>query len=246
MSQQLVPIAENIWIYPTSPEPTIIQPNVGIIACGDSVVLVDAGNSPRVGRTIAAEVAMLGQGQVDTIIYTHHHWDHISGAMAFHPQRVIAHEHCGLMLRHMARRNWTHSDDESLSPEMIARLGQLANQFDRWHDFRLVQPNMTFSHQMTIYVNEVAIELEYVGGRHAHDSIVVKLPQSGVMFLGDSYYPSPMFERPAEGDDDLAIPMLEAFLAEDYAIYIDGHGQPRDRKQLTALIAEESMRQGIS
>lgn len=244
MSQHLVPIAENTWVYPTSTEPNTIQPNVGVIACGDQVVLVDAGNSPRLGRIIATEIMMLGLREVDTLIYTHHHWDHIAGAMAYTPQHIIAHEQCATMLGHLAKRDWLQNDDIDLPPMMVARLGRMAGQLDKWHDFRLVQPNMTFSHELILHVNDTRIELAHVGGQHADDSIIVKFPRSGVMFLGDSYYPPPLAERPPQGDDDLAIAMLEALYAEGYETYIDGHGAPYDRDTLATLIEAEKARQG--
>ncbi|MAU09572.1 MAG: hypothetical protein CL607_07115 [Anaerolineaceae bacterium] len=245
MSQHLVPIAENIWVYPTSTEPNTIQPNVGVIACGDQVVMVDAGSAPPLGRVIASEIMMLGLRQVDTLIYTHHHWDHIVGAMAYTPRHIIAHEQCATMLDHLAQRDWLQEDVE-LPPQMVARLERMATQLDRWHDFRLLQPNMTFSHELTLHINDTPIELAYVAGRHAQDSIVVKFPQAGVMFLGDCYYPPPQAERPPEGDDDLAIAMLEALYAEGYETYIDGHGPPRDRDALATLIDAEKARQGTA
>lgn len=243
MSQHLVPIAENIWIYPTSTEPNTIQPNVGVIACGDRVVLVDAGSSPRLGRVIAAEIMMLGLRKVDTLIYTHHHWDHIAGAMAYAPQHIIAHEQCATMLAHLAKRDWLQNEDIALPSILIARLERMRTQLNTWPDFRLVQPNMTFSSELMLYVNDTQIELAHVGGRHAADSIVVKFPQVGVMFLGDSYYPPPLAERPPQGDNDLAIAMLEALYAEGYETYIDGHGPPHDRHALADLIKEEKARQ---
>ena len=64
------------------------------------------------------------------------------------------------------------------------------------------------------------------------------------MFLGDSYYPKPYHLRD-EGDEDLHLPLLEKFLADDYDIYIDGHGAPRTHAEFSKMIAWEKGRQGI-
>ena len=130
MSQHLVPIAENIWVYPTSTEPNTIQPNVGVIACGDQVVMVDAGSAPPLGRVIASEIMMLGLRQVDTLIYTHHHWDHIVGAMAYTPRHIIAHEQCATMLDHLAQRDWLADE----SPDMAVTIRVLDQRLKQAED----------------------------------------------------------------------------------------------------------------
>jgi hypothetical protein len=40
---------------------------------------------------------------------------------------------------------------------------------------------------MAIDFRWLCFELEHVGGQHAEDSIVVKIPQAQIMFIGDCY-----------------------------------------------------------
>ena len=220
MLDELVSVADNVWIVPC--DPNAVQPNVGIVKCGDECILIDAGNSPQQGASIASEIVTAGLGRLHSLIYTHHHWDHIHGAMSHNPFHAVAHVDCATILRNQS---------------------QLASAGTDTGLVRLVQPTLTFSHEMALYLDDVTIMLQHVGGRHAEDSIVVKIPSASVMFLGDCYYPPVPSER-APGDEDLHIPMLEGFLTEDYDIYIDGHGKPRSHSQLAAMVAEEKDRQG--
>ena len=114
-----------------------------------------------------------------------------------------------------------------------------------WRDFNIQKPSVTFSKTLSLYLENIVIELEYVGGRHADDSIVVKLPEQGVIFLGDSYYPEPYYMRD-EGDEDLSLSLLDRFLEDDYNIYVDGHGAPRTNGEFRKMIAWEKGRQGIN
>jgi hypothetical protein len=52
MSQSLVQLAENIWLFPHDPEFNTVQSSVGVIVDRDQAVLVDSGNSPRLARQI--------------------------------------------------------------------------------------------------------------------------------------------------------------------------------------------------
>jgi glyoxylase-like metal-dependent hydrolase (beta-lactamase superfamily II) len=246
MLPRLIPIADNIWIYPHDPQVT--QPNIGLIQCGEKTVLVDAGNSPRHGRAIAAEMATMGFGRLHSLIYTHHHWDHIFGAMSHTPLHIVAHQTCAEILSQQAKRPWGSADlrqEAENTPHLAERNMRISTAIDNWQDFRIVRPTITFSNEMELYIEDLTLILQHVGGRHAPDSIVVKVPDAGVMFLGDCIYPPVLHERPPEGDDDLNIPMMEALYAEDYAIYIDGHGNPASREQVAALIEAEKSRQGI-
>jgi glyoxylase-like metal-dependent hydrolase (beta-lactamase superfamily II) len=113
-----------------------------------------------------------------------------------------------------------------------------------FRDFRVCLPTMYFSKAMTLHTGLFRVELVHVGGVHAEDSVIVKIPEAGVMFLGDSYYPPVYFERTPE-NDHLDVAMLESFLEEGYSWYVDGHGKPRTMAQMQELINEERQRQGI-
>lgn len=73
-------------------------------------------------------------------------------------------------------------------------------------------------------------------GVHAQDSIVVKVPEAGIMFLGDCYYPPPLHRRRRDSRPDVA--MLNALESADYDLYVEGHDDPFTRAELLEFLEE--------
>ena len=90
-------LAENIWLWPHNPDFNAVQSSVGVIVDKNETVLVDTGNSPNLARKIKGELKRHGFPAVSRIIYTHHHWDHVSGACEFQVP-VVAHTKCRAIL----------------------------------------------------------------------------------------------------------------------------------------------------
>lgn len=248
MYRDLQQLSDRVWYYPRDTDEGVVQPNVGVIQSGNQTILVDGGNSPRHSRRIISELAACGFAPVDVVIYTHHHWDHVFGAMVFNAERIIAHHRCDTALRKWSHRDWSHTAlrEEALHhPELQVRNQGMRNAIDDWRDFHICLPTMTFSQSLTLYVDdETTLELTHVGGVHASDSITVKVVEAGVLFLGDSYYPPPFHLRTPENAETLDLTMLDQFMADDEIdMFLDGHGDPRDRQQMTAMIAAERQRQ---
>ena len=53
-----------------------------------------------------------------------------------------------------------------------------------WRDFQLPELSLSFNHSLSLYFEDLTLELAHIGGRHASDSIIVRIPEEGVMFLG--------------------------------------------------------------
>lgn len=248
MFRDLEPIAPSVYIFPRDETPNTVQPNIGIIKLQKQTILIDSGNSPRHARQILSAINGNLLAPVRTIILTHHHWDHSFGAASFNTGAIITHEKCAAYLQAYTERDWNATrlrEEIAENPGREISNNAMIDAISDWRDFRIVSPTMTFSDTMTLYLDELVIELEHVGGRHADDSIIVRLPQQRVMFVGDSYYPEPYHLR-EDGDEDLDLPMLNSLLDADYDIYIDGHGPPRTQGEFRKMIAWEKGRQGIT
>ncbi len=246
MTAQLAQIAPNVWVFPPDPDPAQVQPAVGVISTATRTILVDAGNGPRHARRIAAALADIDAPPVRAVIYTHHHWDHVFGANAFGVP-AIAHDHCRALLLHTATEPWSERylrDAIAWNPLLEMIYTAMGRAVDDWRGFAVVVPTVTFSHTMRLHVDEVSIELEHVGGQHAEDSIVVRVPEAQVLFLGDCVYPPPLHLRTPDAAPDWA--MLRRFL-EDEAIelYLGAHNrEPASKADLRALLAGAGPREG--
>jgi glyoxylase-like metal-dependent hydrolase (beta-lactamase superfamily II) len=247
MFRNLEPLSSRVFVFPRDETPNAIQPNIGIIKLAKQTILIDAGNSPRHARQILAAMSGQGFAPIQTIILSHHHWDHSFAAASFNAAQIIAHEECAKALADYAKRDWSASalrEETMNNPKREISNNAMIDAIPDWRDFHIAEVTLSFNQNLTLYFEDLSIELEHVGGRHSSDSIIVRIPEEEVMFLGDCFYP-PQFHLRSEGDEDLDLTMLQSFYEQDYRFYVDGHGNPSRREALAKVIAWEKGRQGI-
>jgi glyoxylase-like metal-dependent hydrolase (beta-lactamase superfamily II) len=194
MESKLTQLSKHTWLLPHNPKPNAVQASIGVIAAQKGSVLIDAGNSPRLASRIKAELERCNLPPVSHIIYTHHHFDHVYGACEFDVQ-VAAHVICKAILEEEARKPWSIEYlDQGIkdNPRLEVTYNARAKSIDDWETFRIVVPEDVFEDKKVIDLDGLTIELEHVGGDHSADSIIVKVPQDEVMFLGDCYYSPPL------------------------------------------------------
>ena len=236
MELKLVQLTEHTWLFPHNPDQTAVQSSIGVIVNRNESVLVDAGNGPRLARRIKTELARCNLPSVSRIIYSHHHWDHVYGACEFDVP-VTAHRICKEILEEEARKPWGIeylNEASKLNPKLALSYRARANAVDDWDTFRIVVPQAVFENEALIDLDGLAIELEHVGGEHAEDSIVVKVPDDGVMFLGDCYYPPPLHLR--KPDSAPSIDMLRRLHNDAYRLYVEGHDNPLTHAEVGKLL----------
>ena len=91
---------------------------------------------------------------------------------------------------------------------------------------------------ISVHIDNFTFEIEHVGGTHAPDSVVVRVPQAKVMFVGDCYYPPPMHLR--NPGDSFNFAMMRSLIREDIDWYIDGHTEPMTREQFAKIATSET------
>lgn len=243
MFRNLEQLTARVFVFPHDS----VQPNIGLIKLEKQTILIDAGNSPRHARQIMAAMSGMGFAPIQTVILTHHHWDHSFAAASFNLKQLIGHQETAKILADYAKREWsaTALREETLNnPKLELSNNAKIDAIGDWRDFRIAEISLSFSHSLTLYFDDLSIEMEHIGGRHASDSIVVRIPEEEVMFMGDAYYPPPIHLRDM-GDEDLDIAMLQNFHDQAFRFYIDGHGNPYSHDALSKMLAWEKGRQGI-
>jgi len=232
MQQKLTQLTDYVWLWPHNPSYNAVQSTVGVINCETETVLVDAGNSPQLAQRIIATLDQYRFPPVSHIIYTHHHWDHTFGACEFQIP-VVAHEKCKSILAEETKKPWSAEylhQQIKCNPRLRVSYKALERAIRHWSTFHIVLPDIVFDHSLSFQCGRVSLELEHVGGQHAEDSIVVKVPHARVMFLGDCYYPPPLHLQTSESK--ISMSMLEALESEDYSLYVGGHAKPLTRGNL--------------
>jgi glyoxylase-like metal-dependent hydrolase (beta-lactamase superfamily II) len=236
MELKLVQLSEHTWLLPHDPDEAAVQSSIGVIVARNRSLLVDAGNSPRLARKVKAELARCNLPPVSRILYTHHHWDHVYGACEFDVP-VMAHVLCKAILEQEAKKPWGIEylhEETRRNPKLTLSYSARANVMEDWQSFRIVVPEEVFEKEGWIDLDGLVIEVVHVGGEHAQDSIIVKVPEDGVMFIGDCYYPPPLHLRTPGSAPSLD--MLKELQKDAYDLYVEGHDKPFTHAELLELL----------
>jgi glyoxylase-like metal-dependent hydrolase (beta-lactamase superfamily II) len=232
MELTLKQLTEYVWLLPHNPDHNAVQSSIGVITTQNESILIDAGNSPRLAHIIKTEITRNSLPPVSRIIYTHHHWDHVYGACEFDVP-IIAHIICKAFLEEESKKPWGIeylNEEIKREPKLTVSYNARAKSIEDWEAFRIVVPEEVFETEKVINLDRLTMELEHVGGEHAEDSIVVKIPEDGAMFIGDCYYPPPLHLR--KPDSAPSFDMLRRLQNEAYNLYVEGHDKPFTRTEL--------------
>ncbi|MCP4419756.1 MAG: MBL fold metallo-hydrolase [Chloroflexi bacterium] len=231
---KLTQISPHVWILPHHPDKNRVQATVGVIVTAQQTILIDTGNSLQLARHIQATLAAMAAPPISHIIYTHHHWDHTFGACVYGVP-AIAHRLSHEFLTQMRLENV----GETHLRTKVERNPKLILQWTAadWAQFAIILPEITYEDSKVLHFDDVSLELVHVGGVHAADSTVIKVV--GVMFLGDCYYPAPIYENPT--DQMLDMEMLASLLDESYHTYIDGHNAPMQTRHVRRILRSQAL-----
>ncbi|HLJ98214.1 MAG TPA: MBL fold metallo-hydrolase, partial [Gemmataceae bacterium] len=178
--------------------------NVIYIRTDRSVVVVDTTESPHAARLTLDAFRGISSLPVSTIIYTHHHGDHVNGAKALKGEttHIIAQRNFlqemaryKLLTMHNRRVNATQFGATLPPAERALSLAP-----DRYFPgppiIGYVAPDILFDEKYELEEGGVRFELYHTQGETV-DHLMVWLPQEKVLLPGDLFYPSfPMLSSP--------------------------------------------------
>ena len=174
------------------------------IVTNDGVIATDpvAYGRPTGGQAYLDEIKKVTDKPVRFLIYSHHHFDHISGGKAFKDAgaTIIAHKR---------------------AQERLAML----------KDPHTPIPDQTVDTNRTIELGGTTLELSYHGLNHSDSTLVMRLPREKIVFIVDTIPVGTVPGRgmidmyPLETEE-----FLKKVLAMDWERMIPGHpGQPGGR-----------------
>ena len=167
--------------------------NVGVVAGSDGVLVVDTRGTRQQGAALHDQVRRLvPQREVRWVVNTHQHFDHTFGNIAFDGATIHAHENAAAGLEpHAERIRRLCREDDPDDP---------LNQQVMETPLRL--PDATFSSVGTIDLGDRYVELLYPGRGHTDGDVLVRLPDSDVVFAGDLVEES---APPSYGEDSFPL-----------------------------------------
>ncbi|MDF3289119.1 MBL fold metallo-hydrolase [Streptomyces silvisoli] len=201
----LVELADGVSAY-VQPRGGWCVSNAGVLVGREAVTLIDCTATESSALRLRSAVAERTPAPVGTMVLTHHHGDHHYGAGVFGPGlTVVAHERTReTMLREGVNL-------PSIWPDV------------RWGDVRLVPPQLTFTDRMTLYVDELRVELIHLGPAHTTGDVVAWLPERRVLFTGDLTF-SQSTPFCLQGSLDGTLEVLAALRELDAQVVVSGHG----------------------
>ncbi len=218
---------------------------IAIIA-ENSVILIDATESPDTLEEVLAELAKITDKPVETLIYTHVHPDHRGGAgalrsvvkevIAFAPtarQMPFYNEIDDILRTRGARQFGTMlSDEEAISQGLGLR--EAFTQGKRPYDV-LPPTKMYDQDELEITIDGVPLFIKRVGGE-APDEVFVWLPEDKIMCCADNYYacwPNLYAIRGTQYRDiSVWVNALNEILSFEPEILLPGHTKPLFGKDL--------------
>ncbi len=165
------------------------------VVTDEGVIATDPVN-PKAAKMLMQEIRKVTDKPIKYVVYSHQHWDHISGGKIFKDAgaQFVSHEGC---MKHFKRR-----------PSPV-----------------VVLPDITFSDKHTLTLGGKTLELEYFGKNHGDCLISMRLPKEKMIFLVDIVTPERVaFRNMPDFLPDEWIRSLSEIEKLDFETVIPGHG----------------------
>ena len=142
--------------------------NTGFITGSDAVSLVDTCFTEARTRAFLGSIANVTDLPIRTLVNTHHHGDHTHGNYLLPGASIVGHE--------LYRQTVIDTGLHTLHPLFLGVV---------WGDLELAPPFITFQDRLDLYVDDLKLELHYMGPAHTTNDVVVWVPERRLLFTGD-------------------------------------------------------------
>ncbi len=225
-----IQVAPNCWYVEGlsalgSPANQNFISNAGFVVTSAGVVVIDALGSPALAERLIGEIKKVTPKPITHVILTHYHADHVYGLQAF--KALGAH-----IIAHQAGREYMYADTARL------RLQASREELAPWinEKTQLLEADEWINGTKELQIGDTKFVLQPVGPAHTPEDLVVYLPSSKAMYVGDLVFRS-RIPFVGQADSGNWIASLDKLLKFDAAVVIPGHGpsstQARKDMELT-------------
>jgi cyclase len=203
---RLEQVSEGIYAY-LQPDGSWFLNNTGFLVGGEGVVSIDTTATERRTRAYLAAIASVTDRPVRTLVNTHHHGDHTHGNCLLPLVTIVGHPRCREEI--LAAR----------FPPPVAVFGPV-----EWGQFQPTPPFVTFEDRLTVWVDQLRVELHYIGTpAHTTNDVVAWIPERSLLFTGDLVFAggTPFIPMGSLAGSLAALDKLRAFGA---TTLVPGHG----------------------
>ncbi|MDR0847515.1 MAG: MBL fold metallo-hydrolase [Propionibacteriaceae bacterium] len=179
------------------------QVNVTLIVGGERALLVDTGSSQAQGEEIRAAVERATDKPLSYVVASHAHWDHAWGLGAFTDVETIAHE------------SFAEDSGCAENRERAAEVGAAPT---------VSTPKTLLSLIGVRDLGGLTVEIAHFGVAHTHGDLIVAVPDSRVLVVGDLVEDPPSFDETSSLDGWVRCLDAVYALLRDDTLVVPGHG----------------------
>lgn len=180
--------------------------NTGFITGEDAVSVVDTCFTEARTRAFLQAIGSVTDLPIRTLVNTHHHGDHTHGNYLLPGASIVGHELC--------RQTVIDTGLHTLHPLFPGVL---------WGNLELAPPFITFQERLDLFVDDLRMELHYMGPAHTTNDVVVWLPERRLLYTGDLVFHggTPFVAMGSIAGSLVALDRLREF---DAQTIVPGHG----------------------
>jgi glyoxylase-like metal-dependent hydrolase (beta-lactamase superfamily II) len=149
--------------------------NVGLIGSGAGLVIVDTRATEVDADRLVADVRELSDEPIVGVVNTHGHWDHAFGNARFAGIPIWGQRRCPAFMAATAEQ----MRGRLLSTEPFSQ------QADALRAVRITPPTHLVDEEQVLDVGGREVRLLHFGRGHTDCDLIVQVPDSGVLFVGD-------------------------------------------------------------
>ena len=193
--------------------------NIGVSVGEDGVFMID-GQFADMSEKIITAVKTISGKELKYLINTHWHGDHTGGNENFNKQGavIVAHEN---VHKRMSTDQLMKAFSRTVKASPVA-----------------ARPVITFTEDLTMYLNGEKILIFHVHNAHTDGDAMVYFTESNVLHMGDCYFNGryPFIDLSSGGSIDGIIKAANQalFIVDEETKIIPGHGKLSNKKELTA------------
>jgi cyclase len=199
-------LSSGVYAY-IQPDGSWFINNTAFLVGRDGVVSIDTTSTERRTRAYLAAIARVTQSPIRTLVNTHHHGDHTHGNCLLPLATVVGHPRCR---------------EEILGTQLPPPVGIW--EAPDWGELKPNPPFLTFDDHVTLWVDDLRVELHYIGlPAHTTNDIVAWIPERSTLFTGDLVFVggTPFVPMGSISGSLLALDRLRSFEAQTL---VPGHG----------------------
>jgi glyoxylase-like metal-dependent hydrolase (beta-lactamase superfamily II) len=204
-------VGDRVWVRRYE----LLDQTIAVVGSASGLVVIDTRSSHLLADELRDDLRRL-PGSVMAVVNTHGHWDHSFGNARFVDAPIWGHVRCATMVTERG---------EEMRARVLEWFG--ADGMPGIDSVELVPPNELFEDAATLDLGDRQVELAHLGLGHTDNDIVIRVPDAGVLVVGDLLENAP---APSFGD---SYPLAWAetgrrLLGLVDGVVVPGHGDPFD------------------